>query len=263
MARVEQRKIATIDRGLFLVRYAAAEDEARPPKVKVSVDPSRDNDILLVLHPDHADATLSQPGSCVVVMATRPGELIVEVTPSRRNGSSGATVKSEPLTQGAAEPAQTFEPTLAGSGLRVLGHVAGIGDVFAGAQEWLAGPSAPSRIEGIAIEWPDKPKDLTPVFKTVEDRREAALGKYRGVVSKFAGTGAATLARLAEGSLLLDKRDPDGAASAFLDAKSSPLAQADSEVRGRALEGLGFAYELKAVVDSAQKDKHLDDALKL
>jgi hypothetical protein len=111
-------------------------------------------------------------------------------------------------------------------------------------------------------EDPDKPKDLTPVFKTVEDRREAALGKYRGVVSKFAGTGAATLARLAEGSLLLDKRDPDGAASAFLDAKSSPLAQADSEVRGRALEGLGFAYELKAVVDSAQKDKHLDDALK-
>src|SRR5215467_5720022 len=114
MARVEQRKIATIDRGLFLVRYAAAEDEVRPPKVKVSVDPSRDNDILLVLHPDHADATLSQPGSCVVVMATRPGELIVEVTPSRRNGSSAATVKIEPLTRGAAEPSQTSEPRFAG-----------------------------------------------------------------------------------------------------------------------------------------------------
>jgi hypothetical protein len=84
MARVEQRKIANIDRGLFLVRYAAAEDEARPPKVKVSVDPSRDNDILLILHPDYADATLSQPGSCLVAMATKPGELIVEVTPSRR-----------------------------------------------------------------------------------------------------------------------------------------------------------------------------------
>ena len=109
---------------------------------------------------------------------------------------------------------------------------------------------------------PDRPKDLMPVFKTPEDRREAALGKYRGVISKFAGTGAATLARLAEGSLLLDKRDPDGAAGAFLDVKASPLAQADSEVRGRALEGLGFAYELKASLDAPQKDKHLDDALK-
>ena len=39
MARVEHRKIANIDRGLFLVRYAAAEDEIRPPKVTVAVDP--------------------------------------------------------------------------------------------------------------------------------------------------------------------------------------------------------------------------------
>jgi hypothetical protein len=187
MARVEQRKIATIDRGLFLVRYAAAEDEVRPPKVKVSVDPSRDNDILLVLHPDHADATLSQPGSCVVVMATRPGELIVEVTPSRRNGSSGATVKIEPLTQGAAEPAQTFEPTLAGSGLRVLGHVAGIGDVFAGAQEWLAGPSVPSRIEGIAIEWPDKPKDLTLRYAVTTAKPQAGSGRMMEL-GTYAGT---------------------------------------------------------------------------
>jgi hypothetical protein len=187
MARGEQRKIATIDRGLFLVRCAAAEDEVRPPKVKVSVDPSRDNDILLVLHPDHADATLSQPGSCVVVMATRPGELVVEVTPSRRNGSSAATVKIEPLTQGAAEPAQPFEPTLAGSGLRVLGHVAGIGGVFAGAQEWLAGPSAPSRIEGIAIEWPDKPKDLTLRYAVTTAKPQAVSGRMMEL-GTYAGT---------------------------------------------------------------------------
>jgi len=39
---------------------------------------------------------------------------------------------------------------------------------------------------------PEKPKDMTPVFKTAADRREAALGKYRGVMSKYAGTGAAS-----------------------------------------------------------------------
>jgi hypothetical protein len=187
MARVEQRKIANVDRGLFLVRYAAAEDEVGPPKVRVSVDPSRDNDILLILHPDHADATLSQPGSCLVVMATRPGELIVEVTPSQRNGSSAATVKIEPLTQGAAEPSQAWEPTFAGSGLRVLGHVAGIGDVFVGAQEWLAGPSAPSRIEGLAIEWPDKPRDVTLRYAVTTAKANAGSGRIMEL-GTYAGT---------------------------------------------------------------------------
>jgi hypothetical protein len=111
-------------------------------------------------------------------------------------------------------------------------------------------------------EDPDRPKDLTPIFKTGEDRRESALKKYREVTAKFPGTGAAMLARLAEGSLLLDKREADPAASAFLDVKASPLAQADAEVRGRSLEGLGFAYELKAVLTPAEKDRYLDDAIK-
>jgi hypothetical protein len=187
MARIEQRKIANIDRGLFLIRYAAAEDDERPPKVRVAVDPSEEKDILLVLHPDHADATLSQPGSCLVVSARRPGKLIVEVAPWRRDGSTAATVKIEPLIQGAAEPSRSVEPTFTGSSIRVLGHVAGIGDVFAGAQEWLAGPSAPSRIEGIAIEWPDKPKDLALRYAVKTAKPQAASGRMMDL-GTYAGT---------------------------------------------------------------------------
>ncbi len=96
-------------------------------------------------------------------------------------------------------------------------------------------------------------------FKTFEDRRAAALKQYKEVQSKFPGTGAAILARLAEGSLLLDKRDADGALAAFNDVKGSALAAADLEVQGRALEGLGFAHELKA--GAGDKDKELDAAL--
>ena len=51
------------------------------------------------------------------------------------------------------------------------------------------------------------------MFKTYEDRREAALKKYREVEARFPKTGAAILARLAEGSLLLDKHEPDPARS--------------------------------------------------
>jgi hypothetical protein len=92
----------------------------------------------------------------------------------------------------------------------------------------------------------ERSHDARLVFKTVEDRRNAALRDYRAVESSFKGTGAAILARLAEGSLLLDKHDVAGATSAFEEVKGSLLAKADAEVRGRALESLGFAYELKA-----------------
>jgi predicted negative regulator of RcsB-dependent stress response len=98
-------------------------------------------------------------------------------------------------------------------------------------------------------------------FKTAELRRDAALKQYREVQSKYPGTGAAILARLAEGSLLLDKKEADAALAAYNDVKGSPLAAADTEVKGRALEGVGFAYELKALATPADKDKNLDAAL--
>lgn len=107
----------------------------------------------------------------------------------------------------------------------------------------------------------DAIRDKVPIFKTPEDRREAALAKYRDVESKYKGTGAAYLARLGEGALLLDKRDPDGAIAAFEEVIGSSLAKADAEVRGRATESLGYAYELRAEMHPEEKDKNLDKAL--
>jgi hypothetical protein len=103
-------------------------------------------------------------------------------------------------------------------------------------------------------------KDPRPVFKTEAERRDAAIAKYRDVETKYKGTGAAYLARLEEGSLLLDKGDLDGAIAAYNDTLASPLAAADSEVKGRALEGVGFAYEAKAAADPGTKDKWLEQA---
>jgi hypothetical protein len=104
-------------------------------------------------------------------------------------------------------------------------------------------------------------RQLYPTFKSAADRREAALAKYRTVESKYAGTGAAILARLAEAALLLDSADAKGAESAYDEVRASPLAMADAEVRGRAIEGRGFAQELLAQSDGANASKHLDDAL--
>ncbi len=112
---------------------------------------------------------------------------------------------------------------------------------------------------------PDKvddegPKDSTPIFKTPDDRAAAALAKFRDVTTKFPGTGASYLARLSEGSLLLDKHDIAGAQAAFNDVKNSPLAKVDQEVSGRALELLGFTYEYTAENGNPAA---YDDALKV
>ena len=104
-------------------------------------------------------------------------------------------------------------------------------------------------------------KQLYPTFKSVAERRGAALAKYREVQGKYPGTGAAILAHLAEAGLLLDQGDAKGAIVAYDDVKASPLALADAEVRGRALEGVGFACELLAQSDVANKAKHLEEAL--
>jgi hypothetical protein len=157
----------------------------------------------------------------------------------------------------------------------VLSALAVVAAIGAGAYAWWT-----NRVESMAsaditaavqdeqgrIGDPDKedddngPKDPRPVFKTTAERRDAALAKYREVESKFKGTGAAYLSRLEEASLLLDKGDLDGAQAAFTDASTSPLAAADAEVKGRALEGLGLVYEARAVAKPEEKDKWLDQA---
>lgn len=107
----------------------------------------------------------------------------------------------------------------------------------------------------------DEEEQHEQYFKTHEARREAALKAYREVQSKYPGTGAAILSRLSEGSLLLDKKEADNALAAFTDVKGSALAAADTEVKGRALEGIGFAHELKALAKPEDKAKELDAAL--
>jgi hypothetical protein len=104
-------------------------------------------------------------------------------------------------------------------------------------------------------------KQLYPSFATASERRATSLAKYRSLEDKYPGTGAAIVSRLSEAALLLDAGDGQGALEAFDAVASSPLALADAEVRGRALEGKGFADELLAGKDEANRDKYREDAL--
>ena len=158
-----QQKVVDLDRGLFCIQYQSADDEASPPKVVVSPAPGHEREVELFLHPDADQAVLWRPGSSLIVRTNAAAQLHVQVVPLLHNGSKAAAVKFEPLTQGKPVYRARGEwdsATDDASGVRLLGHVAGIGDVLVGPNEWIAGPTAPSRIEGIAIQWPQKPGDV-------------------------------------------------------------------------------------------------------
>ena len=188
MERAKQQKTVAINRGLFLVRYATAEDQARPPKIRLSPDPASAKDISFLLHPDHNEAVLWQPETCLVVRASAPGKLEVEVIPIQEGGSAAATVRIEHLSQGKAAPEDAPRNLPSDQAdFRVLGHVSGRGDVVVDANEWIAGPSAPSRIEGIAIDWPNKPSNLEIHYAVKTAKPQPGSGR-KTEVGSFAGT---------------------------------------------------------------------------
>lgn len=189
MKNGKQQQSVAIKRGIFLVRYASADDMERPPKVEVSVDRGSVADISLHLHPDRQEAVLWQPDSSLVVRATAPGTLSVHVTPLETGGSAAATVRIEPLSQGQAvnTALKGHSDLRGGPGVRVLGHVTGIGDVTVGANEWIAGPSAPSRIEGLLIDWPDKPAGLD-IHYAVKTAKPQPTSGQKMELGAFAGT---------------------------------------------------------------------------
>lgn len=97
----------------------------------------------------------------------------------------------------------------------------------------------------------EKEADSTLVFASEEERSKAALDAYAKVGAEHPGTGAAILAKLGEAGVKLDQGQWDAALESFSSVLASPLAGADLDVKGRAVEGQAFAREGKGDLDGA------------
>jgi hypothetical protein len=99
----------------------------------------------------------------------------------------------------------------------------------------------------------DEEKEIDPakVYKTIDERNEAALAGYRKAIAEQGDTKLGQLAKLGEAGVLLEKRDYAAAVDAFSAVLASKLAAADIDVKGRATEGLGLAKEGKGDLDGA------------
>jgi hypothetical protein len=136
----------------------------------------------------------------LAVLADTRAKLAIEVASFQENGSTAASVTVERLLQGkavSAQAAETVKPVASAAvdlgDFQVRGHIAGTGDVLVGANEWVAGPSAPSRIEGIAIDWPGKPDGLGIRYSVKLAKPQPMSGKMMDLGS-FAGTRGRALA---------------------------------------------------------------------
>lgn len=216
--RVERKRV-NLHRGLYLIRYESAADEAYPPSVSISSETAGDHQVAVITDPDAMYGLLTRPGDCLVVRAVERGVLRMEVAAARADGSVDAKVAVERLRNGEvaagdAAPAPAKEPPparslasvleppareyprsrdlsreepLDPSGVEIMGHVARLGDVTVALGEWLAGPAAPSRIEGLAVSWPERPRDVALNY-TVEIGGKARGETQSGTDGSFAGT---------------------------------------------------------------------------
>jgi hypothetical protein len=184
MQQSPEEKTLEVRRGLYLIEYASADDDVHPPKITVSVDRG-DGDISLISSPDFEQGVLWSPGACLVAQAAQAGRLRFIVSPSISNGSTAAQVHLISLSSDPSGVHRRGSETsrLDLSSLRVLGHVAGKGDVTVRTGEWIAGPAAPSRIEGFAIQWPNKPR-------TINIRYAARVGGANATNTPFVEIGA-------------------------------------------------------------------------
>jgi hypothetical protein len=193
MYELDQQKALDLNRGLFFVNYKSAEDNFAPPRVTVSAARGHEGAVQFILHPDATEPTLWGPNSGLVVRVSSRARLQVQVLPARAGGSRAATVLIEPINPGQLTTVPRSAWNVSGAedfstaALKVRGHVAGIGDVVVGANAWIAGPSTPSRIEGFALDWPDKPVDLD--IRYAVQMANAQPGSSRMVpLGTFAGT---------------------------------------------------------------------------
>ncbi|WFU39447.1 hypothetical protein QA640_34575 [Bradyrhizobium sp. CB82] len=154
------QKTLDLQKGLFLIRYESAEDAAQPPKVSLSVDARSAGAVEFLLPPDVAEPVLWSPGGNVVVRLSAPARLQVELSARSAGGSLGARIQTAQLSTDPLGLAALDEAPVDFAGLRLLGHLAGRGDTFVGLGDWLGGPMAPTRIEGLGIDWAERPQNF-------------------------------------------------------------------------------------------------------
>ena len=163
-----QTLILNVTEGLYVLRYLGGGHPRSAPAAIVKLPSANAADADIITAPGLNTGEMPGPGSNVVLLVRRSGpiEVVVEASDgndsldarfsldllasalSRRPDSeertrmkAGAIAKPDVSTTGSGQPAS----------IGLFAHVARRGDIAADEEGWVAGPKAPSAIEGVEV----------------------------------------------------------------------------------------------------------------
>lgn len=199
----ERRHTIVLEAGLYLLRYQSTHALNDPPFIEVRPSDDDRGGISLLAGPRTSPDRLSSPGVYILVQAEYPGALNLRVCASRPGGSLDAEVRLERIVTATHQDDSVLPPshqTISSrpsegsssvNGLEILAHVSHRGDTISRHGEWICGPDLPMPIEGIEIQWPNKPEGLELFYSVAsgrrnQHRREIPLGQFAGTRGKSA-----------------------------------------------------------------------------
>jgi tetratricopeptide (TPR) repeat protein len=105
--------------------------------------------------------------------------------------------------------------------------------------------SAVTTAQGIVVPADETPPEdpMFPVFPSVKEREEKALGQFREVTKQFPDTLAGSYAQLGEANTQLRLGNYAEASTTFEKLRNGQAKQQDDFIRFRVLEGAGYALE--------------------
>ncbi|CAH1658367.1 conserved hypothetical protein [Hyphomicrobiales bacterium] len=165
-ARVFSRMIK-LSRGLFALRYLAAEDGRQPPAIGVQTGPRSRKALTIVGGPDSEEGFLSKPGDAAVLVSQGDAIIVVTTYVGKHAISDGVKLKLDQIDRLNARDSELLR--MAGpQRVKVIpqerrvpvflsGHIQGIGALSLKAGQWLGEARSSHGIEGFAIHWPRRP----------------------------------------------------------------------------------------------------------
>ncbi len=238
MIEGERKAVLSVERGLHTLTYRWTSNPAlRTPSPPLADVTGASSGLFLVCAPGEPFGRLSGPGAGIVVMAEADGQIELTLRATIPGGSLAAEIELKrveaPRPAFAAELPAPRRPLPEGGAEFILSaHVSLRGDLQAARGDWICGPGAPGRIEGIEVR---------PLAGSLPVEYQVATGGRSGGWTGWFPAGSYAGSR-GKAQPLIGIRlrvRPDAAAGLALDAEAAFLGAPTLTRAGREIELTG------------------------
>ncbi|MBX3539698.1 MAG: hypothetical protein KF735_18810 [Chelatococcus sp.] len=276
-ARVFSRMIK-LSRGLFALRYLAADDDRQPPAIGVQTGPRSREALTIVGGPDSEEGFLCKPGDAAVLVSQGDAIIVVTTYVGRHALSDGVKLKLDQIDRLSArdsELVRAARPQRAKAVPRdrrapvfLSGHVEGIGALSLKAGERLGEAGSSHVIEGFAIHWPRRPVGVDIAYGCADVGGSLAVetltgdfvgtrgkgGAIGGLFVRLVGERAGQFALDAEAVFAGGRRvvSSSQALEALVEEEAAPLVALSVAVLGTLQRETSSALEARLDVSSSQ-----------